>query len=629
MLTEIREKTHGIFAWGILTTIVVSFAIFGINNYSENGREPPIASVGDKDFFQRDLNKAYEQYAQGLRNLGVDEDFLKKQALQKLIRDEVLLQYTQTRKLTVTDDSVRDYIRELDYFKTDGQFDDKKYKSLLASQRISSAEFVSRVKNALVMELFERSVSKSGFATDYDLESFFKIQRQKRDADYLTVTLQTSKEPPKDDAIAAYYQQHQDAYEEPEQMAVEYIELQLADLASKVSVTDDNLAEYYKDQKAQFTTPERRTISHILFAINAKTDEKTALEKAQKAKLQLANKDFAALAAELSDDKLSAKAGGDLGAMYKDAIEKSYDKTFADAALSLKQGEVSEPVKSSFGYHLVKVTALVPEEIKSFASVKTELSKAYQKSQAEKGFYDASEKMADLSFQNPDSLKATAEALGLGIKTSALFTKDKGEGIAADGKIRGVAFTEEIQQGNNSTPIDLGGEKLVVLRLKEHKPAAPRELAAVKSDIAAILANEQAETFASEQAKQIKTRLLAGETMQKVADDLKLSLKSVPAMERNNASVPRPLVEAIFKAAKPIGDKASIFIAPLPTGEQVVVSLKKISEGVMSEADKKQMDVGKKSMGANFGQDEFNSLLDSLQADAEVTINTATAKKGE
>ncbi len=617
MLTKIREKAQGAFAWGILIIICVPFALWGIQNYLDTGKEAPVASVGDKDFFQRDVNRAYEQYAQNLQGMTIDEQSLKAQALEKLIKDEVLLQYVRAKGLVTTDDTARDFIQSLAYFQVDGKFDEKRYKTMLNLQKISSVEFVNRIKNALIMEQFQRSIIDSSFSTKYDVESFFKIQNQQRDVDYVTVDIQKPAEQPSDEQITAYYQQHQDLFQTPEQVSVEYVELLLEDIAKTIAVTDDKLKAFYEEQKDQYTTAERRKISHILFAINDKTDEKTALEKALKAKQELDNKDFATLAAEVSDDKLTAKTGGDLGLFNVGVMEKSFE----DAASALKLGEVSNPVKSAFGYHLIKVTELMPGEVKPFDAVKNEVTKAYQKAQAENAFYEKGERLTEMSYEHPDSLKTVADNLALAVNKSALFTKDKGDGIAADEKIRNMAFTEEVLQGNNSTPVELGTDRLVVLRLLEHKAAAARDIKDVKQDIAATLLADKAKQQAIEKAKQIKARLQAGESIQAVAAENKLQVKTATGLTRNKEDLPLPLSQAIFKAAKPVAGKPSVFIAELPAGEQAVVSLTKVTAGVMTEDDKKQLDLATKNIAKAFGQTEFNALINSLQADADVSVN--------
>ncbi|MDD4905905.1 MAG: peptidylprolyl isomerase, partial [Methylobacter tundripaludum] len=190
----------------------------------------------------------------------------------------------------------------------------------------------------------------------------------------------------------------------------------------------------------------------------------------------------------------------------------------------------------------------------------------------------------------------------------------------ADEKIRNAAFTEEVLQGNNSTPIELGTDRLVVLRMLEHKPAAARELNDVKKDIVAVLLSDKAKQQAIETAKKIKTRLQAGESIQTVAAENKLQVKTVAGLTRSKEDVPLPLSQAIFKAAKPVGGKPTVFIAELPAGEQVVVSLSKVKDGVMTEDDKKQMELATKNIAKAFGQTEFNALINSLQAEADISV---------
>lgn len=616
MLTKIREKAHGIFAQVMLIGICVLFGLWGINNYTDSSKEAAVASVGDKDFYRQDVNKAYEQYSQQFQGMGIDEQSLKNQALEKLISDEVLLQYVRKQGLVATDNTTRDFIKTLPYFQVNGKFNDAQYKAVLNSQRMTSADFVNRIKNALIMEQLQGGIINSSFATDYDVESFFKIQNQLRDVDTITVTIPTLTEQPSDADISNYYQQHQEKFQIPEQLSVEYVELSLPELAQKVAVSDDKLKAFYDEQKDTYTTAERRKISHILFIVNDKIDDKTALEKALKAKQELATKDFATVAQEVSDDKLTAKTGGDLGLFTVGSLEKPLE----DAATTLQLNEVSNPVKSKFGYHLIKVTELVAGDVKPFDSVKDEVTKAYQKSQAENTFYESGETLSAMSFEHPDSLQAVADTLGLTIKKSNLFTKDKGEGIAAEDKIRSAAFAEEVLQGNNSTPIEVGSDRLVVLRQLEHKEAAARELKDVKAEIIATLQADKAKLLAVTQAKQITSRLQAGESIQTIAAEHKLDIKKVTGLTRNKPQLPEQLTDAIFRAAKPIGDKPSIIVVPLATGEQIIVSLTKVTAGVMSDDDKKKFDLAKKNIAHAFGQAEFNTMVTSLQSKADIKI---------
>ena len=618
MLLEIREKVQGVFASIILVLICVLFGLWGIQNYLGGGKEAPVVSVGDRDFFQHDVTQAYQQFAQNLAGAKIDEETLKKQAMQKLIRDEVLLQFSQAQDLVVADETAREFIQSLEYFQKDGKFDKNQYQAMLGSQGMSSDEFVGRIKKALIMEQVQRAVVNSGFATKPEVESFFKIQNQKRDVEYVTIPLSTTTYKPSEDEISAYYQQHLDAYQTEEQIAVEYVELLLSNLAKQVSFTDEQLLTYYEEQKAQYSNPERRKISHILFAFGKDQNEEQALKKAQKAKQDLTGKDFAVLAAEVSDDKLTAKNGGDLGLFNVGVMEKAFE----DAASRLKLGEVSEPVKSAFGYHLIKVTELVPGEVKPFDAVKPELTLAYQKLQAESRFNELGEKLTETSYENPDSLDAAAKLLGVEIAKTPMFTRTAGEGVAADEKVRLAAFSEDVLKGSNSEPIEVGSDKLVVLRMQSHIAAAPKALAEVKNEIIAILQKDKAQIQAQETANKVREAVLGGKNLAEVGQTEKLAVKQHSGLVRNTADLDPAITQAIFRAVKPQANRPSVVIIDNPAGGKIVANIKQVNEGAMTDTDKAKYKSIEKSMATAFGRAQFEAVLNQLQANTDIKIQS-------
>jgi peptidyl-prolyl cis-trans isomerase D len=617
MLLEIREKVQGVFASIILVLICVLFGLWGIQNYLGGGKEAPLVTVGDKEFFQRDVSQAYQQYAQNLAGMKFDENSIKKQAIEKLIRDEVLLQHVQDEKLLVSDEAARRFIQTLEYFQKDGKFDKTQYQTLLSSQGMSSDEFVARIKKALVMEQFQKAIVDSSFVTQTEVANYFKIQNQKRDLEYLTIPLAPSSQTPSEEEINAYYQQHQDAYQTEEQVAIDYVELSLDKLAAEVKPTEEQLKAYYEEQKAQFSSKERRRISHILFAFTKDpAADQQALEKALKAKQTLSNKDFASLAAEVSDDKLTAKKGGDLGLFNVGVMEKSFE----EAASSLKLGEVSEPVKSAFGYHLIKVTELTAGEAKSYEAVKSEITKAYQKAQAESQFNALGEKLAQVSYENPDNLAAAANVLGVAVSQTGLFTRSQGQGVAADEKVRLAAFSEEVLKGNNSEPVEVGNEKLVVLRMKSHSPATTKDLKEVKSQVVTALQHDKAQQVATATAEQIRSELLAGKTLAQLADAQHLTLKKVNGLARNTSDLSPLVSQAVFKAAKPQAGKASVVVIDDVAGGKIVANIVKVTEGSVSEADKAKLPVIEKNMATAFGKAQFEAVLNALQAKTDIAI---------
>ena len=620
MLLKIREKSQGVFAWIILIVICVPFALWGIQNYIGGASEDAIVTVDGKEFFQNDVNKAYQQYSQNFAGMNLDEATLRQQAMLKLVKDEVLLQHVRGEGLVIPDAEAKAFIQSLEYFQVDGKFDKSRYKTLLNAQQLSSTQFIQRIKQAQIMEQYQRSILASSFATTEDIELFFRIQNQQRDIDYLTIPLIPTTETPSDEAINNYYQQHQDLYQTREQVSIEYVSLSLDDLAQKIAVTDAQLNSFYEDQKDLYSTKERRKISHILFSFGKDGNDEAVLVKAQAAQKQLSTKTFEALAAEVSDDAITAKNGGDLGLFEIGGLEKSLE----DAVSQLQLGEVTTPIKSSFGYHLLKVTELVASETKSFEQAKADVSKAFQRKEAETNFYEMAERLAEVSYENPDNLTIVADELGINIQKTELFSKDKGDGIADEAAIRAAAFSEDVLAGNNSESIELGSDKVIVLRVLQHQAENSRPLIEVKAPIIVALLKQQAQQQAVNTAIEIKKQLASGQEIQMIATEKTLAVKSMMGLVRNNKELPWQVNQAIFKAVKPVENKPTILTVGLDTGEQYVVLIHKVTEGVMSESDKKQLKLAQLNIAKAFGETTFDAVLNSLQANADVTIKSVT-----
>jgi peptidyl-prolyl cis-trans isomerase D len=622
MLQAIRERAQGVFAWVILILITVPFALWGIQNYFDTGKEMPVAVVGDREFFQRDVNRAYEQVAQNLSGVTqFDEQQLRKQALDRLIRDEVLLQATKNLGIVVTDSSVRDFIQSMDYFQTDGKFDQEKYKLILSSQRKSSPEFTEQVRKALEMEQYQRGITDSSFVTDYQLDRFFRLFDQERTIEYVLISTKPSDALVSEKAIEQYYQAHVSSFQTPERVVVEFLELKLEDLARDVHPTEEELRAFYEEQKDVYTTEERRKVSHILVAVSPQANPeelKAAREKIDRAKQRIQKgEDFAAVARELSDDSASAKNGGDLGLITRGIMEKNFD----EAAFELSEGEVSEPVKTSFGFHLIKVTELEPGKTKPFADVKEELKKVYQLQEAENKFYQAGETLAELSYEHPDNLEAAAQALELTTKKTGPFTRDKGDDIAAEAAVREAAFSEEILGGHNSEPIEIGSDRLIVLRINEHFPAETKPLADVRQQIVEAIRLENARNQAKKRAQELYQALEKGQPLEELAaaNDLKLE-NPAPIKRATSSELPGPLVKAVFEAAKPQEGQSIPVIVGLPNGDQALINLLAVKDGDASKVDAKKREAVKAQLANAEGRALFNSLIAQLRSEADVRI---------
>jgi len=432
---------------------------------------------------------------------------------------------------------------------------------------------------------------------------------------YTTVKVKAVTEKPAAEKIAAYYSEHEQDYQTPEKVSIEYLELSLNQLMQDIQPSDEKVQAYYDENTPLYSKKERRKISHILFAKTKEVSLEQALAKATAARLRLDKEAFSGIAEELSDDSLTAKTGGDLGLFEVGVMEADFEA----AASKLKLGEISQPVKSAFGYHLITVTELVPGVTKSFASVKEEAKKAVQRVEAETVFYELSESLAELSFENSDTLQIVAETLDMSIQQTELFERHTGKGIAQEEKIRTLAFSESVLQGNNSEPAELGDDRFVVLRVLEHQPAETEPLEKVQARIIVAIQADQAKAQTLLVAEDIKKGLLAGKTLDTLAKAQGLSVQKVENLKRDSKDLSWELNQAVFKAAKPTSETPSLFISASANGEQTVVNLYSVQEGSI-QGDPEKEKLAKMNITNALGKADYSAVVDGLRTQIPVSI---------
>lgn len=620
MLQAIRDKAHGIIAWVMLIGIGIPFGLWGINNYFDGGKEKPMAVVGDREIFERDVHRAYEDMVARIGTPDYDEKQVRQEALEKLINEELITQNARARDLAVSEADIRAYVQSQPFFQTDGKFDKDKLKTLLASQGMSSPQFSAQIAKQLLDEQYVRGISDTAFVTKRQLEEFYKLRNQERQIEYFTIPAKAPAGEIADKDIEAYYQEHKSEFQNPEKLQVEYLSLTLDEVSTEFHATEDELRALYEEQKAQYGTPERRKFSHILIA--AEVDKEDSLKAAQAKAEQIRQRltkgeDFAKLAKEVSDDKDSAAKGGDLGFVDKDAM----DPNFTAAAFALGKDEISQPVKTPFGYHLIKVTELVPATTKTFEEVKEELAKTYQRTAAENKFYDAKQKLDELSFEHNDSLEPAAKALNLKIGQTGLFTREAGEGVMTDAAVRAAAFSPEVLDGKNSQAVEIGNDKVYVLHIKEHQPASDKPLAEVKAEIVAKLRAKQAQEAAHKQAEQLIAEVKQGKAMAEAAKSAGAALNKATVKLVGKTELPPELTRAVNKAPLTRVGKPNPALAELQDGGQILFVLTEVKDGTLASVDSKELEMAKEYLARNAGQTELNAFLGSLREQAKVKIN--------
>jgi peptidyl-prolyl cis-trans isomerase D len=630
MLHFIRETIQGWIAWAIVILLIIPFALWGVNEYMGGAGPLVVATVNGEEISQRDYQQNFYMQRDRMRQmLGAQYDpamfdaRIKEQALQDLIDQELLAQNAKEAGFRVAEDSVKQTILSIDAFKEEGQFSNQLYTRTLQAQGESPASFEQRIHRAILTQQLHSGVSSSALVTDTELQRLLKIENQTRDIDHLLLRADSFKDEADagDEALQQYYDEHRDEFMTPEQVSIEYIELKASDLGKDAQPSEEELQQFYEERVSQFQIPEERSTRHILIAVDESADEDTinkAREKANDIRQKLTDGgDFAKLAEEFSDDPGSSQLGGDLGFFGRGNLDPEYEKTM----FALKEGEISEPVLSSFGFHIIKLEEIRAEKSKSFEEVKDELIADYRKNIAERKFFDEAEKLTTLAYEVPTTLADAAGAVGLEIKTTPLFSRSGGPGIAANPKVTQAAFSNEVLvEGYNSEPVEIGENHVVVLRVKDHVEKKPLTLEQAKAEIKTRVMSDKAREEAKQHGEAIIKRLQAGEDRQTIAKELELEWTKSGELKRSDRKIDSTIVKQAFKLSRPEEGNTSFGGTALANGDYSVIAVNKVTDGDVANIEESNKLNLRRTLASIRGDAGFTDLLASMKDEAHIVI---------
>jgi peptidyl-prolyl cis-trans isomerase D len=632
MLQSIRERAQGVIAWFIVILISVPFALWGIQEYLGVGSEPVVATVNGQEITEREFDQGYRDFRQSLRQrLGdkyrpemLDEVRLKEEVLEAMIRNRIILQTSERLGLTVGDDFVREMILQIPSFQVDGRFNQDAYERGVRVQGLTPAGFEAQLRLGLVSEQLSKAISGSEFTTRDELQDLVRLRQQRREFEYLTIPTDafTGSVSVDESEIQSHYETNQKDYMMDERVKLRYLDLEVDAIAKTLSVDGDTLLGYYEQNREQYMSPAQRAASHILITVDEGADEVTesaAREAAQAALDRVrGGEEFAVVAKEVSQDPGSADMGGDLGFFESGVM----DKAFEDAVFSMQEGEISDPVRSQFGYHVIKLTGIRPPQGKSFDEARADVEKAYLRSEAERLFYEYAERLSDLAYEDPDSLEPAAEALGMKVAESDWMTRSGGEGVLASPKVIGAAFSEDVLlEGHNSEAIELSPQHIVVLRVAQHEEAAVRPLDMVRELISDQLKRRQAAVKVEEAGQSLITRMQEGASLQALAEESGYVLGEQREINRDERELPPELVQQVYTMARPADGGSSYGQVRLANGDSVLLVLHKVVDGTLEDAN----EIGGEAaiisaMERSRGKSYFEHMQSNLRQAAEVEI---------
>ncbi|MBI1673629.1 SurA N-terminal domain-containing protein [Shewanella sp. DW31] len=615
MLEKIRDGSQGVIAKGILVLVILSFAFAGVSSYLGSTTDVPAAEVNGDKITKAELEQAYQsersrmeqQLGEMFAALSADEKYLqsiKQSVLERLVADKLIDQAAKAMGLRVSDEQIVAAMRAEPAFQTDGKFDNDRYQAILRQLGYQPQTFRDMMRVDMTRRQLTAALVGTEFVLPGEAKQLAELQGQTRDVRYVVVDsapfLATAVVT--DEQVKNYYDANQGQFMSPEMVSLEYVELNAADFAKNNPVSDEEAQTYYEEHKAQYVSNEKRLAAHIL--VMPGSDEAAAKAKAEDLAKQLdSGADFADLAKANSDDTLSAEQGGKLDWFEPGVMDPAFDA----ALFALNKGQHSAVVKTDFGFHIIKLLDVQSGATVPFADVKAKIVAQLQDKKAVDQFYSLQSKLADTSYEVPDTLSETAKAVGVDVKTTALFSRDNAPAELNKPDLVKAAFSETVMlKGLNSEVIELEPNHVVVIRVKEHHDAGTLALAEVKANITERLKQDQANEAARAKAQELMAQVKAGAT--------DLGLVSKAKLGRGAQDVDAAIVGKAFQMPTP-STTPVVDTVGLANG-YAVVALDKVNaaEGVSDEL----VNALKQRLNAQYSEADYRGLIDSLKANAKV-----------
>jgi peptidyl-prolyl cis-trans isomerase D len=661
VLQSIRDRLTGIIAVFVLGLLIIPFAFVGVSSYFTSDAVNAVAVVNDEEITVNEFSQGFQTYRRQMQaRLGAafdperfDQAVVRRSYLDQLIDEQLLAQVSIDAGLTVSNEMLAQTIRELPAFQVDGEFNADVYQANLAAQGLTPQQFEQNIRTTMVLSQLPTAIAASAISTDWEKQDFARLQDQERTFRAIIVPAEpmadaaaevepaegeaeaetdapaeaTAEAEPgmeaevDEEALLAWYEDNQNLYRSEEQVVIEYLELNAAELGGSVEPDEEVLRARFEEQQARFITPESRQVSHILLELEAEAaqvDEETRRREAEEiARRAQEGEDFAELAREYSEDFGSAEQGGDLG-----WIEPGFMvQAFEDAAYELTlENPVSEPIRTGFGWHVIQLRDIRPAEGMTYTEARDILLEEYRVEADERRFIEQADRLVDIIYEDPTTLSAAAEELGLEIQEAGPFGRLGGEGIAANQNVVAASFSDLVLgQRSVSDPIDLGENHIVLVHLKEYLPEAVMPLEQVRDRVVESVRRQRAMDAAQAQAEELLAALGEGAAIGDLAESRGLELVEADVAKRNSPQIEARLREQVFLMPAPVEGSPVTEVIELDNG-YAVVELDDVRDGGLSEDDELSKQAYARRITSASANEEALGLVRMLRAQSTVEV---------
>lgn len=636
MIGAMREKMQGIFAIVIIGFICVVFALWGVESlFSRSGNVKAPLTINGTDISEQQINQAVsmarERYSEIFKGK-IDSSFLtdkmlREPAIESLINRTLLSQQLIKMKLVAAPGSIdREIVRTPEFSKDGQRFDPDTFKEKLRNAGMTPAIYRARLNDALAMEQLQRGITDTAFVTEKQIDAAVSLVGQSRNFEFVRLSEKevADKIQPDKKAVEQYFKDHANEFMTEETVVLEYLDLNKEELSHQAEVSEDEIKEAYDKEAAAFKPSVERHAAHIMIEEKADGSQQVTLNEVE-AKLKEGG-DFSALAKKYSDDKESAVMGGDVGFSAGDVFEPEFEKALAALA---QVGDVSQPIKTRYGYHIIKLLGKKDTTFPSWDERKSALKEQLAHDKADAVYSEKISQVTDSTYSAGD-LAGPAVELKMEVKKTEPFGRRGGKGLAAQQKVIDAAFSEDLlDSGRNSQVIELSAGRSVVIRVASHQMPKPKALESVKADIIAALKAEQAASQLKAQVDTIQQKMQSGKSLSDIADAEKLTRKVLENQKANTASgADAELVAQAFTLNTNPADAAATQSFQLNDGDWVVMHLLAVNH---VKADKTNSEYASVQTGMNgrVGSDDFSLYQQALRQVAKIERRETSTENSE
>ena len=623
MLEAIRERFTGWIAILVIGLIALTLVISFGNMDQTPLEDDVVITVNDTEITLFEYREEYSNKLVELQQVFGDEvpeildQTIKESATEDLILRALLLDYMSKNGYRVSPEYVVELITNNPGLQVGGIFDRQNYEAILASQGVSVEQFESDIRLQLQINQLRRGFIDSSFITPNEFRQFIELQMQKRIGQLLTINSADfiDEVAINADQIQLYFDNNQDLFQTDEEVDVEYLSLSLDDVAATVEYTEDDLRGYYEENLSRFITNEERKSRHILIAIDEDTTEEDALETILNAQERLISESFEAVAKEFSDDPGSAELGGDLGWAEPGLFVPEFDKVL----FSLEVNELSDPVKTEFGYHLIRLDELKEGQQQAYQDIQLELDSEYSKLLAEDKLFGLADQLADLTLQAFNELNSVADTLGLSLSRIDGVSRNGATFFNQDPEIVSILFSQNSIETGENTPLFELDDSIFVARVIGHRIPTTRDFSDVESGIKDYLASQEAISLANNYAELIKPQFSNKASFMDNTDELNIEASEFD-VSRGDTELSRGLIEMIFNSSNK--DLAEGNIQTYIEGDKVfLIRVSSYEDGKLELFNDEERNSAKLELSEQIGSRELNAFAEHLRKNAEVSID--------